>query len=77
MTQYEFFTTLNGAPVTVYLKVVTETDEDGVTTEVGLESVYFEGADITPVLSKETQIELEMEAETGFWQSAWESSNGY
>jgi hypothetical protein len=77
MTQYEFFTTLNGAPITVYLKVLTETDEGGTHTELGLESVFFDGTDITPVLSKETQIELEMEAELGFWESAWESLNGY
>lgn len=73
--EFEFQTTLNGGIVTVVLKIEKDFDEDGETTNVSFDSVWFESVDITPILTTEQINALEMEAEAGFSDLAWEFSN--
>lgn len=69
--QFEYTTTLNGAIVSVWFNV--EVDEG--TVRPTFDAIFYEGTDVTPILSKEQISELEMEAEKGFWESEWESTN--
>ena len=73
--EFEFQTTLNGGIVTVVLKIEKDFDEDGETTHVSFDSVWFESVDITPILTTEQINALEMEAEAGFSNDIWELSN--
>ena len=73
--EFEFQTTLNGGIVTVVLKIEKDFDEDGETTYMSFDSVWFESVDITPILTTEQINALEMEAEAGFSDLAWELSN--
>ena len=73
--EFEFQTTLNGGIVTVVLKIEKDFDEDGETTNVSFDSVWFESVDITPILTTEQINALEMEAEAGFSNDIWELSN--
>ena len=70
---FEYTTTLNGAVVSVWFDV---SWDDGDATP-NFKGVFFECQDVTPILSKEQIAELEMEGEKGFWESGWESANGY
>jgi len=71
--EFEYTTTLNGAVVSVWFDV--SWDEGNAIPSFN--GVFYECQDITPVLSKEQIAELEMEGEKGFWESGWESANGY
>ena len=73
--EFEFQTTLNGGIVTVVLKIEKDFDEDGETTNVSFDSVWFESVDITTILTTEQINALEMEAEAGFSNDIWELSN--
>jgi hypothetical protein len=77
MNKYVYTTTLNGGIITVVLNIHTEQNEDGWNTTTSFQAVYFDCTDVTGILSKETINELEMEAEKGFTESAWEQANGY
>jgi hypothetical protein len=73
--EFEFQTTLNGGIVTVVLQVEKDFDEDGETTTVSFDSVWFDSVDITSILTTEQINALEMEAEAGLSNEAWELSN--
>jgi hypothetical protein len=73
--EFEFQTTLNGGIVTVVLQVEKDFDEDGETTTVSFDSVWFDSVDITSILTTEQINSLEMEAEAGLSNEAWELSN--
>jgi len=73
--EFEFQTTLNGGIVTVVLKIEKDFDEDGETTNVSFDGVWFESVDITSILTTEQINSLEMEAEAGFSNDIWELSN--
>jgi hypothetical protein len=64
--QHEYETTLNGGPVTVVIDVTWEQDDESRYGEwqasFELESVWFDGANVLPILDKNTQMALEMEA---------------
>jgi hypothetical protein len=75
MTEFEYSTTLNGGVVTVYLKIEEESDEEGKIVMTTLDAVYYDGTDVTGILSKDQITALEMEAEIGFSDYAWEASN--
>jgi len=67
MRDYSFDheTLLNGACVTVEMRVSSDTDWDGdIHTSFSLVAVYFDGVDVSPILDKQTLIALEMEAES-------------
>jgi hypothetical protein len=66
---------LNGGIVTVVLQVEKDFDEDGETTTVSFDSVWFDSVDITSILTTEQINALEMEAEAGLSNEAWELSN--
>lgn len=70
---FEYQTTLNGGVVSVWLKV--HTDEDG--KSATFDKVFYEGADVTRIVSNEQLMELEMEALKGFAEAGWETANGY
>lgn len=71
--EFEYTTTLNGAVVSVWLNV----DWDDGNAIPSFKGVFYECQDVTPILSKEQIAELEMEGEKGFWESGWDSANGY
>jgi hypothetical protein len=71
--EFEYKTTLNGAVVSVWLSV----DWDDGNAIPHFDAVFYEDQDVTAILSNEQIAELEMEAEKGFWESGWESANGY
>ena len=73
--EFDYKTTLNGGIVTVVLSIEKDHDEDGETTRVSFDSVWFESVDITPILTAEQINALEMEAEAGFSNDIWELSN--
>ena len=73
--EFEFQTTLNGGIVTVVLQVEKDFDEDGKTTTVSFDSVWFDSVDITSILTIEQINALEMEAEDGLSNEIWELSN--
>lgn len=77
MKQFEYTTTLNGGIVSVYLNVTEENDECGTHCFTEFDSIWFDGTNITSILSKEQIAELEIEAEAGFFEAGWESANGY
>lgn len=57
---HEYETTLNGAIVTVYLNT-------GIASYLSrLDSVWFEGVDVTSILDKNTLTSLDMEAERAY-----------
>jgi hypothetical protein len=64
--QHEYTTTLNGAPVTVVIDVTWyQDDEDRYgqwQANFSLDSVWFDGVDVLPLLDVNTQTALEMEA---------------
>ena len=64
--QHEYTTTLNGAPVTVVIDVSWfQDDEDRYghwQASFNLDSVWFDGTNVLPILDVQTQMELEMEA---------------
>lgn len=64
--QHEYITTLNGAAVTVVIDVTWYQDEDCKAGQweanFSLESVWFDGTDVLPILDVNTQMALEMEA---------------
>lgn len=76
--EFCYSTSLESGGVEVYL--IIEIDED---TEYGksytsaLDAVYYEGVDVTSILSSGVLNALEMEAEKGFVESLWESKEGY
>lgn len=62
---YDHETLLNGSHVTVDMRVSFDTDWDGDThTSFELVAVWFDGVDVSPILSKQTLIELEMEGQS-------------
>ena len=73
--EFEFQTTLNGGIVTVVLQVEKDFDEDGETTTVSFDSIWFNNVDITEILTTEQINALEMEAEIGLSNEIWELSN--
>jgi hypothetical protein len=64
--QHEYITTLNGGVVTVVIDVTWDQDEESRYGEwqasFELESVWFDGANVLPLLDINTQTALEMEA---------------
>lgn len=70
---FEYQTTLNGGVVSVWLKV--HTDEDG--KSATFDKVFYEGVDVTSIVSNDQLMELEMEALKGFAEAGWETANGY
>ena len=64
--QHEYSTTLNGAPVTVVIDVSWFQDEEDRygqwQASFSLDSVWFDGVDVLPLLDVNTQTALEMEA---------------
>jgi hypothetical protein len=64
--QHEYITTLNGGVVTVVIDVTWDQDEESRYGEwqasFDLAAVYFDGANVLPILDKHTQMALEMEA---------------
>lgn len=63
MTEFEYKTTLNGGIVTVVLNIEEVCDEDGIDYFTSLQAVYYDCTDVTGILSKQQQNELEMEAQ--------------
>lgn len=62
---YDHETLLNGACVTVEIKVSFDTDWEGEThASFELVAVWFDGVDVSPILDKQTLIALEMEGES-------------
>jgi len=64
--QHEYTTTLNGAAITVVIDVTWYQDDDDKygqwQAQFDLESVWFDGANVLPLLDINTQTALEMEA---------------
>lgn len=64
--QHEYTTTLNGAPVTVVIDVTWYQDDEDTygkwQAQFSLDSVWFDGANVLPILDVQTQMSLEMEA---------------
>jgi hypothetical protein len=75
MTEFEYRTLLNGGLVTVVLSIEEFFDEDGEDRIVAFDGVYFDGVDITPILSSEQINELEMEAEKAMSDYSFELKN--
>lgn len=76
--EFCYSTILESGGVEVYL--IIEIDEDaeyGKSYTSSLDAVYYEGVDVTPILSSGVLNALEMEAEKGFVESLWESKEGY
>jgi hypothetical protein len=64
--QHEYITTLNGAAITVVIDVTWFQDDDDTygnwQAQFELESVWFDGTNVLPLLDVNTQTALEMEA---------------
>jgi hypothetical protein len=76
--EFCYSTSLESGGVEVYLMI--EIDEDaeyGKSYTSALDAVYYEGVDVTPILSSGVLNALEMEAEKGFVESLWEAKEGY
>lgn len=64
---FDYDTTLNGSPVTVVLAVRYTWAEDF--PSIYLDSVWFDGANVMPILDQNTLSALEMEAESVLHES--------
>lgn len=63
---FDHHTLLNDAPVTVEMSVIWVDEWDGERYAVfNCEAVYFDGVDVSPILTADTITALEMEAEAG------------
>lgn len=65
---FDYDTTLNGSPVTVVLAVRYTWAEDF--PSIYLDSVWFDGANVLPILDANTLNALEMEAESALHESS-------
>lgn len=65
--QFDLDTLLNGSPVTVTLAVCYEWGDDFPT--ISLDSVWFDGANVLPILDEKTLSDLEMQAESALHES--------
>jgi hypothetical protein len=62
---FEHETLLNGSPVTVEMSVSWVHEWDGESyAQFALQAVYFDGVDVSPILTADTLSALEMEAES-------------
>ena len=64
---YEYETLLNGSPVTVTLSVRYQWGEKF--PDITLDSVHFDGVDVTPILDQKTCDALAMDAEHALHES--------
>jgi hypothetical protein len=65
--KYELETLLNGSPVTVTLDVTYQWGDKFPT--ISLDSVWFDGVDVMPILDEKTLSDLEMQAESALHES--------
>lgn len=66
--EFEYTTRLERGDVTVYLDVDHEHTEQGHSVYFSLGSVYFEGSDVSSILSEDVLEELRKDAITAFYE---------